>query len=266
MTAATIQELWASSMKMSSGRLVRKKRMSAGLSMDLVVERAGYRGKATLSLWENDKKLPSLDFAVRVLGVLDTSEEETREALGLLHRERLEREARFLEQKTVRLEKETGLDLSDSKPGKPEKLTGPGLLPIPGGMVLIPILGTVPGGEPIEADPSTMDSPESHIMLPGVLIVDREMTFALWVRGDSMTGRAEDGDIVVVHRGAMPENGEMAVVRLHHEVTVKAVEFINGITLLRSTNPNIPPTHVTDEDKDGFEIVGKVIGVYNQNP
>jgi SOS-response transcriptional repressor LexA len=243
---------------LKSGEIVRKRRMEMGLSHEALSEATGM-SQGYVSVWENGKRVPSDMVIERVAQKLELDFEELRK---LAQKERYIKEYEKMSRKyeaigTDQMNGKEYLDITTDEDVK--------LVPIPDGMIQIPILGTVPGGDPIEVDPSTMDSPESSIMLPEVLIVDKEMTFALWVRGNSMAGRVEDGDIVVVQRGAMPESGGIAVVRLHHEVTLKSIEYRDEVILLRGTNPTIKPISVTEGDKDGFEIIGKVIGVYGQN-
>lgn len=47
---------------------------------------------------------------------------------------------------------------------------------------------------------------------------------------------------------------------------MREIEFINGIVLLRSANESLPIIHITEDEKDDFEIIGKVIVSITQTP
>lgn len=133
-------------------------------------------------------------------------------------------------------------------------------------MVEIPILGTIPSGKPLRVELAQRDSPVDLIILPEDLIMNKEMTIAFWVDGDSMAGRVEDGNLVIIEEGTMPGNSDIAVVRFKHETVLKAIEIIGDTTVLRSIKENIEPIIITRKDDQDLEIIGKVIGVYNQDP
>ena len=129
-------------------------------------------------------------------------------------------------------------------------------------MVRIPFVETVPTTEPI----LELINEANDMALPRYLIKDRKDIFALMVIDDSMTGRVENGDLVLVQKGLMPENKDMAVLRLKDEYILREVEFIDEIVLLRSINEDTPTIHITEDKKDDFEIIGKVIVSITQNP
>ena len=84
--------------------------------------------------------------------------------------------------------------------------------------------------------------------------------FALRVRGDSMTGaRIHDGDIVFIRSQEDVDDGDIAVVLLNDEATLKRVYHIpNGLTLL-SENPKYPPMVFTWPDHDSIRILGLAV-------
>ncbi|MCX7847772.1 MAG: transcriptional repressor LexA [bacterium] len=123
----------------------------------------------------------------------------------------------------------------------------------------IPIVGHVAAGQPVLA-------PE-HISgtLPcGGLVADPQHTFALQVRGDSMINAGiRDGDFVLVHHQPTARNGDIVVVRVDDEVTVKRF-FRDGAQRIRlvAENPTMAPLVFTDTSR--VEIIGVVVGLYRR--
>jgi repressor LexA len=103
--------------------------------------------------------------------------------------------------------------------------------------VLIPLLGRVAAGRPIEAlfDGEAVSVPRR--------MLGRGRTFALEVVGDSMIGEhILDGDTLVVESRQAAEHGDIAVVRLEGGATVKkyCVER-GGAIVLKPANPRYRP-------------------------
>lgn len=81
----------------------------------------------------------------------------------------------------------------------------------------VPLLGTVTAGVPILA----VEQIESYIPYSGRVSRDKTL-FALHVRGDSMINAGIlSGDIVIVEKTPVAENGEIVVAMLEDEATVK---------------------------------------------
>jgi repressor LexA len=88
-----------------------------------------------------------------------------------------------------------------------------------------------------------------------------EGTFLLRVRGDSMIGAGiHDGDIAVVRYQKELASGEIGVVFINGEATVKRIFPEKGGYRLQPENPSLDPIRVT-AGKDEFCVAGKVIGV-----
>lgn len=82
--------------------------------------------------------------------------------------------------------------------------------------IKLPLLGTVACGEPIYAD----EDRESYIISG----TDVKADFCLKCKGDSMiNARIYDGDIVFVKKQDIVNNGEIAVVIIDDEATLKKV-------------------------------------------
>ena len=123
--------------------------------------------------------------------------------------------------------------------------------------VSIPVLGYVRAGIPIEAVEEILDYEE----------ISQEMAntgefFALSIKGDSMEPRITEGDVVIVRKQDIVENGELAVVLVNgNDATVKKFYMSEaGVTLI-STNPAYDPfTYSKQEVNDlPIKVIGKVV-------
>lgn len=122
---------------------------------------------------------------------------------------------------------------------------------------LLPVLGSVPAGIPIEAIQDIVDYEEiSDEMASGGEFM------ALRIKGDSMEPRIKEGDVVIIRRQEHVENGEIALVMINgNDATLKKF-FANetGITLI-GTNPAFIPLSFTREQVEQLpvRVIGKVV-------
>ena len=115
----------------------------------------------------------------------------------------------------------------------------------------VPLVGTVTAGQPILA----VESIEDYIPVP-INSAGREL-FALHVKGDSMINAAiSDGDLVIVEKTPVAENGEIVVALIDDEATVKRFYKENGHFRLQPENDNYEPIIV-----DELAVLGKVIAL-----
>ena len=118
----------------------------------------------------------------------------------------------------------------------------------------IPLLGTVPAGDPLEPIEGS-----DQLNVPRFLLSDGE-NFALRVRGDSMIDDGiRDGDVLVVKRQATAENGQTVVALVNGEATVK--RFFRekaGKIRLQPANQSMEPLIVKERD---FTCRGRVVAV-----
>ena len=123
--------------------------------------------------------------------------------------------------------------------------------------VLIPVLGYVRAGVPIEAVEEILDYEE----------ISQEQArtgefFALKIKGDSMEPKISEGDVVIVRKQSTVENGELAVVLVNgDDATVKKFYRSNNGVKLVSTNPKYDPFFYTPTEVDSFPIsvIGRVV-------
>lgn len=123
----------------------------------------------------------------------------------------------------------------------------------------IPILGRIAAGAPIYAEEN----------IEGYTFTDLNGSaeyFALRVRGDSMNAvRIYDGDLVIVRRQDIVENGEIAAVLIEQEATLKRFSRSGDIITLmpQSTNPEHKPLVYNLKDTS-VKILGLVVQVQFQ--
>lgn len=120
---------------------------------------------------------------------------------------------------------------------------------------LIPILGKISAGGGIMAQENII----GYQLVEADKVKDGDY-FYLVAEGDSMiNARIQDGDLLLVRKQDVVENGEIAVVLIDKEMaTVKRVYFKNGIVFLHPENPRYK-TQVYNPDE--IRIIGKVVEV-----
>ena len=119
----------------------------------------------------------------------------------------------------------------------------------------VPLVGRVACGEPILA--------EEHIE-QYVDTDDAQADLALMATGDSMIGaRIYDGDTVFIHGQPEVENGEIAVVLIGDEATLKRVHYDEERKELSlyPENPSYKTMHFMGEELNRVRILGKVVAV-----
>ena len=85
--------------------------------------------------------------------------------------------------------------------------------------------------------------------------------FILTCRGDSMAPQIMDGDLVAVRSQPEVENGEIAVVRIGDEATLKKVSFDGTTMVLQPLNPAYPLMTYTGAALAEVHIEGKAVGL-----
>ena len=120
----------------------------------------------------------------------------------------------------------------------------------------IPIIGKVTAGQPILA----IENIEDTFPVP-VEMVQNSNAFMLKVRGDSMVEAGIlDNDLLLVKQQTTAENGDIVVVLLGDEATVKTFYREKDFIRLQPENQYLEPIIV----KDNISILGKVIGVFRK--
>lgn len=117
-----------------------------------------------------------------------------------------------------------------------------------------PLLGNVACGTPIFA----AEEKELYVEAGASIPAD----FCLKAKGDSMIGaRICDGDIVFIHQQEMVEDGEIAVVLIDDEVTLKRVQYNveENELLLFAENPQYKTMRFAGEELNHIRILGRAV-------
>jgi repressor LexA len=126
--------------------------------------------------------------------------------------------------------------------------------------ISIPVLGSVPAGIPLEAITDVLDYEE----ISPALAAHGEY-FALKIKGNSMSPRICDGDVVIVKKESAIDSGYVAIIMVNgNEATCKEVQFSKaGITLVGWNVTEFQPIFYTKEDVETLpvRIVGRVVEV-----
>ena len=125
--------------------------------------------------------------------------------------------------------------------------------------VRIPVVGTVPCGIPIEAiellDADDWEEISEQMARTGKF-------FGLKVKGDSMSPRILEGDVVIVRQQSSAESGDIVIAKVDGEEATckKLVKHENGISLV-PYNSTYEPMYFSHEEviNKPVKIIGKVV-------
>lgn len=136
-------------------------------------------------------------------------------------------------------------------------LLGRTTTPLPSGGMIIPVLGDVAAGIPIEAIQDVVDYEEINAALAAT-----GEFFGLRLKGASMEPRMREGDVVIVRKQSNVETGDTAVVMVNGDsATVKKIKKgPSGITLIPN-NPAYDPVFYSNDEIVSLpvRILGKVV-------
>lgn len=125
-------------------------------------------------------------------------------------------------------------------------------------MVKIPVLGYISAGIPSEMIEDILDYEE----IDANMLNGGEEYFALKIKGNSMSPRIEDGDVVIVRKQSVAETGDTVIVAVNgEEGTCKRIKkYRDGIEII-PTNPSYKTRFFTNEDIENVPVVilGKVV-------
>lgn len=120
----------------------------------------------------------------------------------------------------------------------------------------LPVLGKVACGEPL-----FMDEDREYIDIKDA---PRNVDFILIAKGDSMINAGiKDGDYVFIEKRSSVNNGEIAVVVIDDEATLKRVHFDKEKQVLQllPENPSYAPMIYMGEELERIQVLGKAIAV-----
>ncbi|HXI13173.1 MAG TPA: transcriptional repressor LexA [Thermoanaerobaculia bacterium] len=117
----------------------------------------------------------------------------------------------------------------------------------------LPMLGYIAAGRPLDVVPS-----DETIPVPQQL-TSRGENFVLKVRGDSMIDDGiHDGDLVIIAKREVAENGQMVVAMISGEVTLKRFYNEGKRVRLQPANSTMAPLIVA---RDSVSVQGVVVGL-----
>jgi repressor LexA len=119
----------------------------------------------------------------------------------------------------------------------------------------VPLIGSVAAGKPITA----IENVDGYVTLDKS-IFKGEGLFALRIKGDSMNGMGIlNNDIVVVRKKDQAEHGEVVVVVIDGDATLKRFIKENGSIRLRAENPAYED--IVLDPGSVIQVAGKLVGV-----
>ncbi len=129
------------------------------------------------------------------------------------------------------------------------------IAPDPPGSIRLPLSGTIAAGRPVEAVPT-----DETISVPADMVRDRNNSYVLRVRGDSMIDeQIRDGDLVVIEERETGGDGETVVALIDDtEATLKRLFRDGPRVRLEPANPNMQPMIFPAER---VRIQGVAVGV-----
>ena len=117
-----------------------------------------------------------------------------------------------------------------------------------------PVLGEVAAGKPIYMN----EDRDCFVMADS----DIDADYCLIARGDSMIEIGiKNGDLVFIKKCDMLRDGEVGVIAIEDEATLKRVRYdkLNNQIILISENQKYPPMIYTGEQLDHIHILGKAV-------
>lgn len=122
--------------------------------------------------------------------------------------------------------------------------------------VLVPILGSIPAGEPVLSE----EFYNGHIELDASFATG-EGLFALKVEGDSMIGaNILDGDTAIIRAQDDAQSGEIVAARIDGEATLKRFVIRSGKPMLCPENDKYRPIELS-ENRGPVRILGQLVAV-----
>ena len=120
----------------------------------------------------------------------------------------------------------------------------------------IPVVSQISAGLPIYSEENLIDY--TYIATKN-LSADKEL-FGLKVSGDSMDKEFKDGEVVIVEKDSVVENGQIGVVQINgYNATVKRVRYNDDQLILlpeSNNNEHLPQVY---NDTDDVKIIGSVV-------
>ncbi|MBU0767065.1 transcriptional repressor LexA [Patescibacteria group bacterium] len=120
--------------------------------------------------------------------------------------------------------------------------------------MVLPLFGPISAGVAATAE----EQAEEMLTLDNYIVGDKDSTFLLRVKGDSMIEAGiHEGDLVVAEKGQEPKINDIVIGVLDGEFTLKRLKKNKGKYYLQAENPEYPDMYAVEE----LQIAGVVRGV-----
>lgn len=123
--------------------------------------------------------------------------------------------------------------------------------------IKIPVLGAVPAGIPISAIEDIIDYEE----IPQSWSNQGDF-FGLRIKGNSMYPKLENGDVVIVKKQSVADNGDVVIAMVNgDDATCKRYKRMDAGIMLTSDNSEYSPMFYTNDQVQSLPvtIIGKVV-------
>ena len=130
-------------------------------------------------------------------------------------------------------------------------------------IIMLPIIGNIAAGIPIYAMQEEDNFMPFDVGLAHVQNRDVSDYFYLRVKGNSMEPNLMDGDVALVRKQSIVDNGEIVAVIVDSEnATCKRITIADDKVILNSDNPSFKPMVYKFSD---CRIIGKIMGHYRED-
>lgn len=183
--------------------------------------------KATLARWEDGQSSPSIEHASALAHYFDVTLDE-------LSRSEKESNNSFIKEENN------------------EYITS---------VIELPVLSKISAGLPIYTEENIID----YVHVSKEMLTAGKKHFGLLVDGDSMDKEFRNGDVVIIEKDSVIENGQIGVVMVNgYNATLKRVRYSGDMVILQpeSNNPVHQPQFYNINDEIRF--IGRVVGMHRK--
>lgn len=214
---------------MKLGDLIKKRREQLNLTQEELADLLNYKSKSTINKIE--KNINDIPFA------------------------KLEDFAKVLK---VDLAYLLGWDIESTKQKAQSNITY-----FTNDLISMPLFSSISAGYGAIIDSCFIDDEEMEY-IPMISFPNWQHCFAVKVKGDSMSPKISDGDIVIINTELAIENNQIGAFMIDDEAFLKRKKIANDNTLLLvSNNESYAPIVVTKESN--FKEIGKITQIISKN-
>ncbi|QNR08270.1 helix-turn-helix domain-containing protein [Macrococcoides canis] len=128
-------------------------------------------------------------------------------------------------------------------------------------VIELPVLSKISAGLPIYTEENIID----YVHVSKEMLKAGKKHFGLLVDGDSMDKEFRNGDVVIIEKDSIIENGQIGVVMVNgYNATLKRVRYNGDMVILQpeSNNPEHQPQFYNINDEIRF--IGRVVGMHRK--